>query len=45
MDSKGKAFQYFKAAVAALVLDRVLGLARGDAEVRGIVDHACRERS
>lgn len=38
---KGKAFQDFKPAVATLVLDGVLGLARRDGEERGVVDHAC----
>lgn len=38
---KCKSFQDLKPAVAALVLDGVLGLAGGDGEVLGIVDHAC----
>ena len=38
---KCKSLQDLKSAVAALVLNGVLGLARGDAEVLGIVYHAC----
>ena len=36
-----KSFQDLKAAVAALVVYGVLGLAGGNGEVLGVVDHAC----
>ena len=38
---KCKPLQDLKSAVAALVLNGVLELARGDGEVLSIVDHAC----
>ena len=39
--SECKSLQDLKSAVAAVVLNGVLGLARGDGEVLGIVYHAC----
>ena len=44
MHSEGKALQDLKPTIAALVLNGVLGLPRGNGEVGRIVDHASRER-